>query len=121
MVRIVRFQPKGNRLASSDKSGDIRVWDRSGKLVTRLEGHRNLVRTLSFHPSGKLLASGSKDGTMKLWDMEGLKLLGTVTHAELPFQVLEFAPDGKTLATGSTDGKVLLWDVAKLLPAPVRK
>ena len=58
---------------------------------------------------------------MKLWDMANLKSIATVSHAELPFQVLEFAPDGKTLATGSTDGKVLLWDVAKLLPPPVRK
>ncbi len=79
--------------------------------MTRLEGHRNLVRTMSFHPDGKLLASGSKDGTMKFWDMDSLKLLGTVTNAKLPFQVLAFTPDGQALASGSTDGKVLFWDV----------
>jgi WD40 repeat protein len=54
-------------IASGSGMGDIRIWElETGRLVSKLEGHRRPVRALAVSADKKLLASGSDDGTMMI-------------------------------------------------------
>ena len=53
----------------------------SGRVVHRLEGHRDAVSCLAFSPDGKTLATGSYDRTVKLWDVATGRVKATLTRA----------------------------------------
>lgn len=64
------FSPKGELLASTMRSGKIRVWNMSSlQTVQILEGHRELVDLIAFSSDGKLLASVGLDSTLRIWNV----------------------------------------------------
>ena len=68
----IAFSPDGNRLAATDTSRDIYVWELpTGDKVRTFQGHQKAVTSLAFSPDGKTLLSGSEDATMLLWDLGG--------------------------------------------------
>ncbi|WFD29299.1 hypothetical protein MSPP1_000306 [Malassezia sp. CBS 17886] len=65
----VAFSPDGRFISSGDRHGSVVFWDwKSAKLLTRLEGHRNVVMSHAWlpHESSKMV-TGSWDGLIKLW------------------------------------------------------
>ena len=77
-VKSVAWSPHADAhvLASSDMSGDVRLWDMDTAPVSgwAMGGHRDLVRALSWSPDGSLVASGSDDLTIRLWDRQSREL-----------------------------------------------
>lgn len=73
------FSPDGKILATASapslgrrttRDGTIRLLEvSSGRVLTTLEGHTDVVPSLAFSPDGRLLASGSYDRTIKLWSL----------------------------------------------------
>ncbi|KAL2676485.1 hypothetical protein Neosp_010243 [[Neocosmospora] mangrovei] len=58
-------------IASGSGMGDIRIWElETGRLVSKLEGHRRPVRALALSADEGLLASGSDDGTTMMWQTD---------------------------------------------------
>ena len=111
-VKSVSFSPDGKILASGNIDDTIQLWDvETGKQITSLSGHDDIVYSVSFSPDGKTLASGSEDKTIKLWDVETGKQITTLPgHDDIVYSV-SFSPDSKTLASGSRDSTIKLWDV----------
>ena len=67
------FSPDGRLLATTGRSGTIRMWDAwTGSEVGRFIGHRGELRSLSFSPDGRALASGGADSTVLIWDVSVL-------------------------------------------------
>jgi WD40 repeat protein len=108
----VAFSPDSKRVAAAGRNNVLWLMDRAtGRLLFRLDGHRDLVYGLAFSPDGKTLASAGHDRAVRLWDVttgrERRRLLG---HTG-PVLSVAFAPDGKTLASAGADRRIALWDV----------
>jgi WD40 repeat protein/serine/threonine protein kinase len=110
------FSPDGRRLASTNRSGEIRLCDvTSGRNVMILRGHEFVPRRLSFSPDGTRIASGALAGELIVWDAASGRqffvrrlLMGDVTG-------LAFSRDGRFLASAcgldlGEPGEVTLWD-----------
>ena len=90
----------------------IKLWDISGKLLHKFEGHTGVVNSLTFSPDGKQILSGSTDNTIKLWDISG-KLLHTFKGHTSAVNSVAFSHDGKFIISGSSDTTIKIWDVEK--------
>jgi WD40 repeat protein/serine/threonine protein kinase len=110
----VAFSPKGDRLATSDIKGVIRIWDAvAGTKLFSFDEHRSIVPKIAFSPDGKLLASaGRGDGTVKLWELERRRLIRTDSSHKGAVFCVAFSPDGKLLASGGVDRSIRIREAA---------
>lgn len=107
----VSFSPDGQLIATGGYDKTVAILDLSGKLKTRLKGHKAWISSISFSPDGKLIATSGADHTAKLWKLSG-KLLATLKgHKDVVYRV-SFSPDGQMIATGAWDGTIRLWDLS---------
>jgi WD40 repeat protein len=105
----------GGVLATSGKSGGIRLWDLRSRSELRRCGGKAAPQMLAFSQDGKTVA-GDQSGEVYLWDTgSGRKLRQFTGGGSLPWAIA-FAPTGRVLAVpgpkddSSTDGAVRLWD-----------
>ncbi|MFL5340400.1 MAG: protein kinase domain-containing protein, partial [Gemmataceae bacterium] len=114
----VAFSADGERLASADVDGAVKVWNRkTGKVIRPLEkAHDGFASSVAFHPDGKHLASTGKDKRVKVWDLDSTSDLPVfdkpceVIHTRGTAYAVAFSPlDPNHLAVGSR-GTVTLWD-----------
>ena len=123
-VRSVAFSPAGDRVATADARGGLKVWETATGLGVIAFGHTapggaaiQPIQKVSFSAAGSLV-SASADGTLKTWSFAGEwtvhKTLGTHVFRVL---ALDFSPDGGLLAAGggepSRSGEVKIWEVGK--------
>lgn len=111
-VASVAFSPDGKRLATSDTSGDIQIWELpSGSQLVHCKGHEHWVWAVAFSPDGQFLASASDDYRVKLWDVETGTCLKTFIGHTYSINAIAFSPDGRYIATGSQDATIRIWDL----------
>jgi WD40 repeat protein len=124
-VTSVAFRRSGTLLlASSDSSGQIRLWDldRLGDKdfkpapVAVWTAHKEEITSLAFSPDGTWLASAGVGREIKLWDpsrQAPLRLLQGGHRGAI--KSLAFSHDGKLLASGGGQGaragEVFVWDI----------
>jgi WD40 repeat protein/serine/threonine protein kinase len=110
VVKSVRFNPDGQRLASASYDQTVKVWDiRTGQTVLTLKGHTGAVFSVCFSPDGQRLASAG-DETIKVWDAQtGQELLTLKGHTRSAWGVC-FSPNGQRLASASWDKTVKVWN-----------
>jgi WD40 repeat protein len=70
-VHGVAFSSDGERLASADGDGAVRVWNsKTGELIRELQdAHGRFACCVAFHPHGDHLASVGADGWVRVWDL----------------------------------------------------
>jgi WD40 repeat protein/tetratricopeptide (TPR) repeat protein len=107
------WSPDARHLAACGGAEAITIWNAAtGRQVTRLTGHGNVIATVSWSPNGRLLASGSKDQTIKLWDPATGKETATLRGHINEVMAVSWSPDGRRLASAGADQTVRVWDVA---------
>jgi WD40 repeat protein len=108
----VSFSPDGKTLASASFDNTLKLWDvATGKAITTLTGHSNLVISVSFSPDGQTLASAGGDITIKLWNLATNTQITTLKGYSTWVNSVSFSPDGQTLASASRDTTIKLWTV----------
>ncbi|WAL58731.1 TIR domain-containing protein [Thermocoleostomius sinensis] len=113
-VSFSQFSQRGQKLASADSEGTIKVLTSQDLFdtyqVTELQ-HGSRVLQVSFSPDGKMLASaGDADPVVKLWNpAQSSTPIQRLEGHEAGIYRIAFNPDGSKLASASEDGSVRLW------------
>lgn len=112
-VYHLKFNPVGNRFATGDSEGHVRLWSYPElHLITEFGQHKDGVRDLQFNPTGSILASSDRIGIIKLWDGETGEFLGNLQgHDEDFVNRIDFTSDGNWLISGGDDNNVIFWDI----------
>lgn len=88
----VRFNRKGDFLASGRVDGTVVIWDVDTNGVSRkLRGHTRQVQSLSWSQDGRYLLSAAQDWRCVLWDLQDGTKLRTVKF-EAPVYIAELHP-----------------------------
>ncbi len=124
IVHSLAISPDGRRIASTNRSGTVRLWDAAtGRLLRSLQGHQPRKeagenyprRTLgvTFHPDGHQVAAAGWDGTVRTWDPETGQQLGLFRGPRGIAITAVYSPDGTRIAAAFTDGTVRVWNLAE--------
>ena len=108
-VTALDFASDGDRLASADRAGVIRVVEAStGRGRHELRGHEGEITALAWRDDGSLLASGGVDRSVRLWrDSDGRELWRRVEHGD---DVLALAWRGRDrIVSGGADRRLRFW------------
>ncbi|MEO1609638.1 MAG: hypothetical protein AAFR90_09890, partial [Pseudomonadota bacterium] len=99
------------RWTQADRQDQIYLFDRTGRMVRRLDGLPGVVLHLAFSPDGRYLAAGLSGGNgIRVYDRErGWAEAARDTDYGDRVNGLAFAADGR-LASTSYDGHVRLYD-----------
>lgn len=88
-----------------------KIWDaRTGRLLSRLEGHARYVSSTEFSPDGRKIITGSYDRSAKLWDIKNGRLLNRLTGDQLVFNTVQFSHDGKYILTSAENQAIKVWN-----------
>ena len=117
--RAFAISADGTQIATGSDISMIKIWDKTGKLVNTLRGHKKPIRSLSFSPDGKRLVSITgltlplTDHTVKLWDVVTGEELISFDGQSLEGSNILFSPDGSMIAwaRSGADSAIKLWDV----------
>ncbi len=111
-VHAVAISPDGQRVASVDDAGWLRVWSPSdGHLFGTRELTKHALYAVAFSPDGRELAVGGDDGAIERLSID-LGPLATLRGHTGRIWTVTYAPDGATLASGGEDATIRLWPLA---------
>ena len=111
--------PGGNRLATGDATGVVRLWTPDGPAQAEsIAQHDGAINVVRFAPDGGALASGSLDGQVRLWQPDTAAADEVARHAGA-VNALAFSPDGRWLVSAGADGSLMLYDQAKQVLTPL--
>jgi len=112
-IATARFSPDGSLLIVSTKTGQISIYNLSGKMLhsfgISLENNRELV-SATLSPGNKKILTIFNEGPVLLWNLDGIHPTD-FTH-EQHIYTAEFSHDGENILTASLDKKAKLWDIS---------
>ena len=110
-VQKIRFSPTDTDVfATTNDTGEIRIWRRGDANSIRLFEHEKMVRGLQFDPTGQFLASASDDQTARVWNLKSGNQEGRTLRDSAKIWWCRFSPDGKLLATSGDSGDIIFWN-----------
>lgn len=127
-IRSVAFSPRGDRLATADDAGGVKIWETAtGTGVIAFgspppaSGKPAAIERVAFTDHGEFVTAAA-DGALARWAFSGSwSVIRTLGPHRFRVLALDFSPDGKLLASGggepSASGEVMIWEVGKGLLA----
>ncbi|WP_392534169.1 AAA-like domain-containing protein [Nostoc sp. C117] len=108
-VKKLSFSPNEQKLATFATDGTIRLWNLSGKLLTKWNISDKSISVLKFSPDGQYLCVISKDGIAKMWNIASQEITQLPTH-QGKIESISFSPDRQYIATAGEPNKIRLWN-----------
>jgi toxoflavin biosynthesis protein ToxC len=105
-VEMAAFHPSAPLLATACRDHLVRVFDFSGRLVARMQGHTADVISVAWLDGGEQLLSSSDDGTIKRWDALTGALLDDLDLGGIETDTIAIAADG-TVYAGNDEGAII--------------
>lgn len=105
-VSSVDYHEKSEIILSGSYDNSAMLWNKSGELLIRLEGHEAGV--INVAQSDWLIATASRDKTVKVWNRKGDQV-AQLRHEGQVNDVM-FVEDKEWIITASFDGTVKVWD-----------
>jgi len=99
---------KGQRLLSSDKEGEIIIWDYfSGKIVKRLKRMLSEIVSMSTTPDGRFLFVADKSGAVALYDLDNYEMISLrYMSYPKPVRKILYVIQSNLLIVGLDNGEV---------------
>jgi len=110
-VLSTNFHPSQKLIAIAGRFKVARIFDLSGDVKTKLEGHKDTILDIKFSPDGKLVATASSDKTARIWKLDGEQKAVLKGHQDRLYRI-DFSNNSKLIATGAVDGTIGLWDIS---------
>jgi len=106
---------KNRRLISTDKMGEVVVWDyMKAKVHKRLASMPYTVTDISLTKDEHFLFVGAKDGSIALYNLETYeKLSSKYIKLSSPITAIEYVQESKILIAGTKNGEVVFYDLSK--------
>ena len=110
-VNGVWFSADGERLASDELSGIVRIWNVAEQEQVK-SWKVGSVRpyAVGLSPDGTKLLSGGRGNMVEVWDVENVELLHTLEGHKDAIGSAVFSPDAKLIASASWDRTVKVWN-----------
>lgn len=103
-AQALGWSADGKRLAATDGSPGVRVWDlASGKQVLEVKLQPGWLPSVALSPDGTLVAAGTREGIVRLWEVPTGRGRFPPGHTG-PVRSIAFSPDGGTILTAGEDG-----------------
>jgi len=107
----VRFDPKGELLASVQQLGLLRLYEvKTGRLLASFSDAWGALWTVAFDATGKLVSTGGRDRRVRVYDVKTQKLVKTLLGHDDGVTDLSAGPANR-LYSASSDRTVRLWDL----------
>jgi WD40 repeat protein len=107
-VRALEFTGKGEMLAACGR--DIRLIDRTGRLIRTFSGYTTDIWSIGYHEGTKRITAGSYAKSIRVWDVETGKPTITLEGHEKSCLPVSYNRSGDRIASGSLDMSLRLWD-----------
>jgi WD40 repeat protein len=110
-VLRVAFAPAGDRLASADNNGFVRVWESAtAKTVKQWRAARGMVLGLALDSGGARLVSTGSDQCVRIWSVGTAQELLSFRHGGA-VESVALDREGRRLAATGWDNRVHVWDI----------
>lgn len=112
-VKAVAFDSLGERAATADEKGQLRIWSiQSGVVQSKFKAHDESINDLTFYKNDRLLITGSNDGFIRAWDVEkGTERMELRIPIKRPVMEVLLSPDGNQIVSGLDDGSIQIWSM----------
>jgi WD40 repeat protein len=120
-VFTVAWSPDGERIASGDAGGTVKVWpvalfESDGQQqkppIMTYNQQNNAVQAVIWSPDSRYVASASHD--VQIWNGLTREHIFTYTHHATSFganvQAVVWSPNGRYIASGGMEGSVQVWN-----------
>ncbi len=115
-VTAIAFSPLGDKIAASDISGNLAVWNaKTGVNVGTTPTQQAGIFHLAFSPDGRRLAAVQRERVL-VWDVPELQemlVLRIASHRSMDGgynPTVAWSHDGRKIANSNWDGRISVWD-----------
>jgi WD40 repeat protein len=116
-ILTTKFSPDGQTVASVDRYGTVKLWQRDGGLIKSFELNRvargpfyqeaRHYDVLDFSPDSQKIVAVNV-GIIEIWNRDGT-LVNYIRDGFLELMAVKFSPDGQLIASIGHDGSIVLW------------